>query len=348
MKKKLIILGVSLVAIIALVYLVINLNAKKGNSTELFGFNIEDTASVDRIVIKDQQLNVVEVIRGENGWTLKDGGCIIPENINNALYVMKNIEFKGYVAEASRKLHIKLLATSAKTVDIYQDGDLVKTWYIGTSTPDHYGQVMLLESVKDGKSDLPVLMKVKGVNGIVEPNFSSDKLRWGCTNLINLDTREIKSVEVKNYEDPGRSFTVSHDHFKFKITQAGNPVPIKDTMAVLRYMSAYKKVNYEMANYVLNDKQIDSLKKSTPFATLKVTQTNGKYTFLKMHRLLGAEDIDAEFGEVINHDVNSFWCVLQNGSVVKCQYFVFDPLIRGDIHFAFDQSLFKKRPTTVE
>jgi hypothetical protein len=348
MKKKVIILGVSLIAIVALVFVVKNLNAKKGKSTELFGFSIEDTASVDRIVITDPQLNVVEIMRGEKGWTAKDGSCIIKENIDNVLYVLKNIEFKGYVAEASRKQHIKLLATSAKKVDIYQDGELTKTWYIGTSTPDHHGQVMLLESAEDGKSDLPVLMKVKGINGIIEPNFASDKRRWSCTNIISLETRNIKSVEVKNYEDPGRSFTVSHDHFKFKITQAGKPVPIKDTMAVLRYMSAYKKINYELPNYLLTDKQIDSLKKATPFATLKVTPLSGKSIFLKMYRLLGTENIDAEFGQVINHDVNNFWCVLQDGSVVKCQYFVFDPLIRGDIHFEFDQSLFKKRAKASE
>ncbi len=344
MKKKVIFLLLSVVSIVLLVFLVKNLSAKKGKSdSELISFNIEDTASVNRIVITDQHLNTMEVIRGEQGWTDKDGKCVIEENIKNVLYILKNIEFKGYVAEASRKQHINLLSTSATKVEIYQNGDLSKTWFIGTSTPDHYGQVMLLDSEKDGKSALPVLMKVRGLNGIIEPSFSADSRKWACTGIFALNIREIRKVEIRNLDDPGRSFTVNNDNYHFTVQQNGKNIPILDTTAVLRYLSGYKRVNYELPNYVLSNKQIDSMKQAKPFGTMKIIEKTGKSTYLKFHRLLGPEMFDNEFGEVINHDINSFWCVLPDGSVVKCQYFVFDPLIRGDIYFPFDQSRFKKQ-----
>lgn len=344
MNKKILILVASLAVIIALIFVVLNLNANKGKSdTELFSFQIEDTASVDKLIITDPQLNKVVVVRGENGWTLEDGSCIIQENIHNALYTLKNVEFKGYLPENARKHQIKLLSTSAKTVEIFQNGEWTKTWYIGTSTQDHYGQVMLLDSREDGKSDLPVLMKVRNVNGIIEPNFSSEKRQWTCTKIFSLEIRDIKKVEMTTSEDPGRSFSVEQNNFKFKITQAGKPIAFSDTMAVLRYLSAYKKVNYEMPNYILSEKQIDSMKQTRPFATLRITETKGKSHFLKMYRMASAENFDTEYGEIINHDMNSFWCVLPRGEVVKCQYFVFDPLLRGDLFFPFDVSLFRKR-----
>lgn len=349
MQKKIIYLILSIAVIIGLFFVVRNLSSKKGKSdTELFSFNIEDTASVDRVVIVDQHQRKLELIRNETGWTDVDGNCIIDENIQHVLYIFKNIEFKGYVAEGSRKQHINLLSTSATKVDIYQDGDLTKTWYIGTATPDHYGQVMLLESAADGKSDLPVLMKVRGLNGIIEPSFVADSRSWACTEIMSVPMREIKKVEVNFLDDKGRSFAVEQNNFKFKIFQAGKPIPFADTTAVLRYLSGFKKVNYEKPNYVLSDKQVDSLKASQPFRTLKITKTSGKSIYLKMYRLQSTENYDTEFGEVINHDVNNFWCVLPNGSLVKCQYFVFDPLTRGDIYFPFDKSRFERQVSSGE
>lgn len=352
MKKKVVLLIVSLGFLIGLFFVVRNLISNSGSSdtekSELFAFAIEDTSSVDQIIIANSHLEKMVLKRGKNGWTDGTGNCIIEENIKHVMHILKNIEFKGYVAESSRKQHVKMLATSATKVEIYQDGDLSKTWYIGTATPDHYGQVMLLDS-DEGKSDLPVLMKVRGLNGIIEPSFSANTKKWSCTEIMEYLIRDIKQVEVKNYDDPGRSFKIDQSNLNFKITQANNHnVPISDTSAVLRYLSGFKKVNYELPNYVLNDKQIDSLKASRPFRTLKITSNSGEKQFLKMYRIDSSEDYDAEFGEIVNHDINSFWCVLPSGEVVKCQYFVFDPLTRGDIYFPFNKALFKKQEVTEE
>jgi hypothetical protein len=34
--------------------------------------------------------------------------------------------------------------------------------------------------------------------------------------------------------------------------------------------------------------------------------------------------------------MNKFWCELPTGELVKCQYFVFNPLILGHIYFPMD------------
>lgn len=353
MNKKIILLILALGLISGLTYLALDLSKNKGKSdvnSELHTFNIEDTSTVDRIVITDPQMNIMEIKREGIGaeWTDKEGSCIIPENAKNVMYILHNIEFKGYVAEGSREQHIKLLSTSATKVEIYQKGRLEKTWYIGTATPDHHGQVMLLDSRQDGRSNLPVLMKVRGVNGIIEPSFSADNKKWSCTDIFAVPIRLIKKIEINNFDDPGRSFTVTNNNYNFSVKQAGKSVPLADTTGVIRYLSGFKKVNFEMPNYLLNDKQIDSLKKSKPFGTMKVVETNNKSTYLKFYRLASGENLDTEFGEVINHDLNSFWCFLPDGTVVKCQYFVFDPLMRGDIYFPFDKSLYQKQEDTGE
>jgi hypothetical protein len=44
--------------------------------------------------------------------------------------------------------------------------------------------------------------------------------------------------------------------------------------------------------------------------------------------------------EILNSDIDKFWCELPGGEIVKCQYFVFNPLLLGHIYFPMDQSNF--------
>jgi len=54
---------------------------------------------------------------------------------------------------------------------------------------------------------------------------------------------------------------------------------------------------------------------------------------LKMFRIKSKEEQRNEFGDLVNMDMNSFWCQLPDGELVRCQYFVFNPLILGHVFF---------------
>ncbi|MBU2018470.1 MAG: hypothetical protein KJ941_02385, partial [Bacteroidetes bacterium] len=228
-------------------------------------------------------------------------------------------------------------------LEIFENGNYSKTWFIGPSTQDHYGQVMLLDTDKEGKSDLPVLMKVKGLNGIIEPRFFADPRKWQCTKIMGFTIGEIKKIEYQNLTDSEKSFSIKHEGFQFEVRQNGRMLPEVDTTKIFRYLQNFGRVHFEMPNYVLSDKQIDSVKNSSPFATLKVFSTNKKPVFLKCFRIEGEPIFDAEVVQYVNYDMNRFWCLLPNGELVKCQYFVFDPIFRGDIYFPFDKSKYKNK-----
>lgn len=345
-KKKGLLLLIAVLLIAGLAWYVGSLMKNKGKSmSELISFAVEDTANVDRLIISEPNGMTFEVRREGSQWVDKDGGCIIQEYITTMLETIHNIEFKGYITENSRDQHMKMMASSAKKVEIFKNGEWAKTWYIGTATPDHYGQVMLLDS-EEGKSDLPVLMKIKGFNGILEPRFFADARKWQCTQIMALSVDQIKKIEYRNMEDSGRNFTIKHEGFNFQVFQNGKELPSIDTSRVFRYLSNYRKIHFDIPNYTLSNKQVDSLKASQPFATLKVVKKDGKDIFLKCFHIPGEPFFDEQFGEVVNIDVNRFWCQLPNGEIVKCQFFVFDPLFRGDIYFPFDKTLYKKQPVS--
>lgn len=334
-KNKGIVLVVLLVILGFLGFMATNLVRNSGKSdTELLEFSIADTAKVDRIIVTEPNGMSYEIVRKEGRWTDTKGNCITQEPATTMLETFKNVEFKGYVPENARENIVKRMLALNTKVEIFQDGDWVKTWYVGSSTQDHYGTYMLLETPKE-KSDLPVIMKVKGLNGIIEPRFFADQRRWKCTQIFQLEKEQIAEVDIRFTADPTRNFTVTRNGSSYGVKHMGKELKQVDTNMIVRYLNNYKKVHYELANFELNKKQLDSLKKSTPFCTLSLKETTGKKTFLKMFHLKGdGDETMNDFGETTEFDVNRFWCLLPSGEVVKCQYFVFNPLIMGNIYFA--------------
>ena len=335
--KKLIVLIAFLILVITLGFYAKSLVENQGKSdTELIEFAVKDTSSVDKIIISDAYSNTIELVRGTKNWTDANGECITQDNVQYILDAIKNIEFKAYLAkEAQANFNKRMIAQHTK-VEIFQQGEWVKTWYIGPPSQDHYGQIMLLDSKEDGKSDIPVMMSIRGVKGIIEPRFFADKRSWKCTNIFAVPLEKIAKVDVKIMTDPRLSFSVTKVGSILSVFQAGKKLENADNSMTFRYLQNYKKIHYDLANFELSKRQVDSVKHAKPFSTISLRETTGKRTFLKLFTLKSNEPTKNEYGEVLNIDYNKFWCLLPNGELVKCQYFVFDPLLKGHLYFPFD------------
>jgi hypothetical protein len=343
MIKKIIILVIGIITIIILGWYTISLLNSEGSSDSQFiEFAIEDTNSVDKIIITDAFSNRMELVRKANIWTDSKGGCISQPNVHFILEALSKITFKGYLPQKAQEKFTELMAASHTKVELFQDGEWTKTWYIGPAAQDHLGQIMLLETADDGKSDYPVMMSIKGMYGIIEPRFFADPRKWICTNIFSLDINDIALIDVTYPKESYRSFSISQKNMKYSVNQNGEKLSELDTSNIFRYLQGFRKVHFELANYELNKKQCDSLKKTVPFCELKVKETSGKTTKLRMFRIASSTPQRNEFGETVDMDMNKFWCQLPNGSLVKCQYFTFNPLILGHVFFP---AMEKKFPT---
>jgi hypothetical protein len=337
--RKLVVLVLSLLVLSFLGWYAFSLLSNKGKSdTELIEFSVADTASVNRITITDPFSRKIELVRNGKEWSEADGSCVMQQNVNFILEAFNNIEFKGYLPDNSIERFTNLMSSQHTKVEIYQNGTWSKTWYIGPASQDHYGQIMLLDSDEHGKSAKPVMMKIKGENGIIDPKFFADKRKWMCTNIFAVPLNRIAKVDVRFFDDPVLSFSVTKKGAKVSVYQQGRKLPKIDTAMAYRYLQNYKKVHFDIANFQLNNKQVDSLKRTNPFAVLSLTETNGKTTRLRMFRIKSEDLFTNEFGDVVNMDMNHFWCELPNGEVVKCQYFAFNPLLMGHVYFPMDLS----------
>ncbi|MFM6947327.1 MAG: hypothetical protein ACKOWW_09335 [Flavobacteriales bacterium] len=347
MKKKAGIILLLLIILGGLTWYALQLNAQQGGTdTRAFNFKIEDTTSISSIKITDAFGQQFTLVKKDNIWTDVKGACISQANVSLILEALNKIEFKGYLAKNAEKRFTELMATSHIKVEIEQDGEWTKTWYLGPATPDHYGQIMLLETADDGKSSIPVMMKIAGVNGVIDPRFFADPRQWACTEIMALQLDEIKSVKAKFLKEPYRNFEIVQKGSKYKVTQNGVPLRSLDTTNVFRYLQGFQKIHFEQKNFTLSDRQVDSVKRSQAFCALDV-KTKDETIHLKMYRIKSQEEQRNEFGQMVNMDMNSFWCLLPDGELVKCQYHVFNPLILGHVFFPDMEKYFPDSLKTV-
>jgi hypothetical protein len=311
-----------------------NLVRVRGKSdTELLDFEIRDTTSINKIIISDPHANRIELIKKDNNWVDENGNCVIQNPVHVILETFNRIQFKGYVPENARQNIVNKMMGNHTKVEIFQNNEWVKTWYVGFSTQDHYGTYMQLETPQE-KSDLPVIMKVKGLEGIIEPRFFADKRRWKCTEIFSLDKDEIQSVDVRLLDNPKRSFKVLKNKNKYKVFVGGQELKTLDTLMAITYLNNYKKIHFESVNYSLSEKQVDSIKKSKPFCVLTLKEIKSKSNSYKMYRIPFEKKTEDIFGDTVTYNQDRFWCVLPSGDLVKCQYFVFNPLLMGHMYFA--------------
>ena len=343
MTKKIIILVIGIFTLLGLGWYTKSLISSEGSSDSQFiEFAIEDTTSIDKIIITDPFSNRIELIKKLDSWTDSKGTCISQPNVHFILEAFNKISFKGYLPQKAQEKFTELMATSHTKVEIFQDGEWTKTWYIGPAAQDHLGQIMLLETSDEGKSAYPVMMSIKGMYGIIEPRFFADSRKWICTNIFNLEIDEISRVDVTYPKEQYRNFSIAQKNMKYLVQQNRERLSEVDTSNIFRYLQGFQKVHFELANYEMNKKQCDSLKKTIPFCILSVKETSGKSTKLRMFRIASSTPQRNEFGETVDMDMNKFWCQLPNGDLVKCQYFTFNPLILGHVFFPAMEKKFPK------
>jgi hypothetical protein len=332
--RRWLVLGLLFLFLLGLVYLALNLVEKRGKSDAgAFDFALADTNLITKIEIRDAFGQTITLKNTKEGWQDEKGRCVAAPNVSFILDAAKNIEFKGYLPEKSKQHITKLMATQHIRVRFYTEDEWEKTWYIGPPAQDHYGQIMLLETADDGKGNEPVMMRIRGMNGIISPRFFADRKKWMCTSVFAYTPEQIEYVEVINREVPDLSFKVQRLPRSFQVSTQGKRLSYLDTNNVYRYLQEFRNVHFNMANLELNTAQCDSVKKSPVYCELVVKPKTQAAIKLRLYRIASATPQRNEMGVMENWDMNLFWAVLPSGELVKCQYFVFNPLLMGHIYF---------------
>lgn len=336
MKKTnliLIILVVLLTATVSVIYIVRNTDKK----TVFRDFAVQDTATVDKIFLIDKNNNSVLLERKENFWTANEKYKARRDFTNLLLETIKKLEVSAPVPDSKLDKVLKDLSVSGVKCEIYQNGELSKTYYIGGVTDDNTGTYMIMEG-----SDVPFILRIPGFNGFLNVRYNTEINEWREKIIFNYQFNDIAKVKVEYPGNNTESFiAVSNGNNTFNLTELnGTPVSFRfDTIKVKEFISSCKFIGFEA--YIMDSLQQfkhDSLSKQPVLARYTVEDIKGKKRSFKTHYRQNINKYMDDDGNLYNWDIDRLYGVIDDKEVVLLQYYIIDPITIGKSEFALGQS----------
>jgi hypothetical protein len=336
MKKTnliLIILVVLLTATITVIYIVRNTDKK----TVFRDFAVQDTATVDKIFLIDKNNNSVLLERKENFWTANEKYKARRDFTNLLLETIKKLEVSAPVPDSKLDKVLKDLSVSGVKCEIYQNGELSKTYYIGGVTDDNTGTYMIME-----ESDVPFILRIPGFNGFLNVRYNTEINEWREKIIFNYQFQDIAKVKVEYPGNNSESFiAVSNGNNTFNLTELnGKPVNFRfDTIKVKEFISSCKFIGFEA--YIMDSLQqfkCDSLSKQPVLARYTIEDIKGKKRSFKTHYRQNINKYMDDDGNLYAWDIDRLYGVIDDKEVVLLQYFIIDPITIAKSDFSIAPS----------
>jgi hypothetical protein len=330
MKKNKLSLIVLLLLAIAAYYLFSKKNTNV-SSRSLTEFAIEDTASITKIFLADNDGNHSLLKKMPDGtWMVNDKFKARPQNIFLILRGLKNLEVKSTVPKEGIPAIIKQIAAKPIKVEVYQGGDKpTKTYYFGYATQDHYGNYALLELPGEGKSKEPFIVKEKGFYGFFRPRLITNEAEWRSQEIFYYPELDISTIKVEYPGIPEASFSIDwkgRNNISL-MNDKGDRLSHFDTLAVKNYMLLYKAIYLETYNNRLNTNQLDSIiNQNSPKAIISVKDNDDNITRVELYTKGFIDPIlrKEEFG---NLDPERLYILTESNELALGQKLQWDPLL---------------------
>ena len=290
-------------------------------------FAVEDTSSITKIFIVDNQGKHVTLVKGENSWLVNNKYDARPDNIRLLMKTFSRIAVKAPVPKSAQDNIIKSIATKGTKVEIYQGGGQPsKVYYMGNSTMDQTGTYMLLET-EGVKSSVPFIMHIPGFKGFLYSRFFTDSQQWRDAAIFKYQPQDIQKLEVTYYETPEQSFTITKKDTSFIMTDKNDQEVKAPANRILEYLERYEKIYYEMVDTESKPELIDSVLNAQPFIRIAVTDVDGEINeVIAYHMPNFRQTLDPVSGEPFEYDVDRMYANINRELFVYIQFATFDEI----------------------
>lgn len=303
-KYSTVLLLLAVVVLGAVAFWVMKTDSSKGGGKAFSDFEIENTDEITKFVITESTGNVAELSKEGDIWRLNNEFQARPENVDLLLRTFKHIAVQSAVPSELKKTIVANMAARNKKVEIFVNGKLSKTYFVGSPTKDHYGTYMLLE--KNGrKSSEPYVMHIPGFNGFLESRFFTNVNDWKYSGVFVYDPLDIAKIEVDFPGKPSDSYVVNQLAKIVSLTDPeGNPIQGVNKSLVENYILNYEKIYFNrIAEF--EPAQVDSIGNQQPVYTLAVTDVNNSTKTVDFYLKLSENPtIDEVTGEEFLYDTD--------------------------------------------
>lgn len=295
-----------------------------------YAFTISDTASIDKIIIKDKTPSQVTLTRDDGFWVVNDEFRARKDAINVLLETLNRMQMRNFIEERMKPTVIKRMSVYGKEVQVYKEGKLFKTFFVGTETHDELATYMMNKG-----ADAPFAVHIPGFNGFLSSRFFTKPELWRSRDVTLINPRSVREVQTVFPDSLNKSFKItvfSPDSLFLTNLETEKVVPNANKVKMRMYVSAASQMKYEGA--ILPTDPIyarrDSLLSSTPVFYITVKDVDGKSTRLEGYKIKGPDELPDPTLQVPEFDPDRLHGFIDRERMVLLQYYglqhVFKPL----------------------
>jgi len=299
-----------------------------------YSFTIQDTAAIDKIIIADKTPAKVTLSRTGNGWNVNGEFKAREDAIEVLLETLYRMEMRNFIPENLQQTVIKRLSVFGKEVQVYKNGKLFKTFYVGTNSQDEMATYMMIKG-----ANAPYAVHIPGFNGYLSTRFFTELNLWRSRDLISMNPATIKEVKMYYPDSIEASFKISvfnSDSLFVTDLESGNVIrPVNKVNARL-YLSVFKNLKYE-GEIVPSDpiwQRKDSLLASSPVFRLEVKDVDGKKTSVSGYRIKGSILPTEDDEEEPEYDPDRLHGFINDNRMVLLQYYGLKKVLKSRRHFS--------------
>lgn len=325
MKKNLIYILLLMVLSATAYYVYTTKGSKSSISNRLKDFAVEDTSSIDKIIISNKNGNVLRLNKVNSSWLVNDTIKARKDIIRTLLETIKRVSIKSPVNKAMKDNVMKQLATGAIQVEIYSDGDLEKKYFVGGATQDGLGTFYLL----DGSNE-PMIAHIPGFDGYLTVRYNTNAEVWRDREVFRLYPQNIDMVNIQYPSKPNESFNlrISGKDYISLTNNAGDTATNNINGEFLRnYLINFTDVQYENATNPKKIKLGEVLIAQNLICTITVYDKSGTSKKVELFRRYFDGQAFLAYGTEQDLDTHRLFIRVNGKEVYNAQYNAFYKLL---------------------
>lgn len=305
MEKRKILIGVLVVLSLAALayYSLIEKNKRSTLNIKETEFSIMDTASIDKIFIASKYgwKSLLEK-KNDQQWILNGKYKVNRMQLGVLLKTLHWQRIKRPVHAGEREMVIKNIATKGLKVEIYQNGEKTKVFYVGGDANDSKGTYFIMEG-----SENPFVVYMPNHTGFLSPRYIVKEENYRHTQIFKSDLKSFKEIKVEYPSNPAEGFIIKNQDGRAQLIG----IEKYNQVALNNYVSGFSRIH--ITRFVDDEegiKTIDSLANHSPGIIISVEDNNPAYS--NSIRLYQSEDDPDGMPGIANMEGDERYVVVQN------------------------------------
>lgn len=326
--KKVIIPLLILILVGGVAFWLISQNDESTLDVKSTNFSVKDTALIDKLKLSNMSGGSVTLSREKgNQWKVNGKFNANSTKVKTLLTTIRNVEVKNPVSISRRENVVKSLASQNIQVDIFQNGELVRSYFVGHQTPDEMGTYMAMNN----KEKKPYVVHIPGFYGYLSSRYFINPQKWRTKKLFAFNPVSIRKVSIQYSNNPQNSFILEvqgNDEFVVSNSKQNKTLQNPKSSLAKKFLVQFKDMRSESSLKGDSRKQtLDSLQNRDPLFLVKVNGKSDKKREVAFYRAgLSAQEEEGHEAS----DMKRFYAIANHrpNDVLLMQRRVVEPILK--------------------